>query len=110
MKNIIQTICILVAKIDMDNLINQYPQITDSVNELVDSIRKSQDITQASHMFDLLEILVMTLASLRYKHNFELIPDHVELLQYERLDDPDFRLKVYKQIKMGEILSGLKVK
>ena len=71
-------------------------------NQLLVDIRGSQNIEAASSHLDLLAQLQTELARACFKWNVELpLPLRRLVREFDRSDDPDLRLAVYKQIKGG---------
>jgi hypothetical protein len=71
-------------------------------NELLVDIRGSPNIEAASSHLDLLGQLQHELARACFKWNMELpLPLRRLVREFDRSDDPDLRLAVYKQIKGG---------
>ena len=74
-------------------------------NELLLDIRGSRNIEAASSHLDLLGQLQHELARACFKWNLELpLPLRRLVREFDRSDDPDLRLAVYKQIKGGAFL------
>ena len=74
-------------------------------NELLLDIRGSRNIEAASSHLDLLGQLQHELARACFKWNVELsLPLRRLVREFDRSDDPDLRLAVYKQIKGGAFL------
>ena len=71
-------------------------------NQLLVDIRGSRNIEAASSHLDLLAQLQTELARACFKWNLELpLPLRRLVREFDRSDDPDLRLAVYKQIKAG---------
>jgi len=74
-------------------------------NQLLVDIRGSRNIEAASSHLDLLAQLQTELARACFKWNVELpLPLRRLVREFDRSDDPDLRLAVYKQIKGGTFL------
>jgi hypothetical protein len=74
-------------------------------NQLLVDIRVSRNIEAASSHLDLLAQLQTELARACFKWNVELpLPLRRLVREFDRSDDPDLRLAVYKQIKGGAFL------
>jgi hypothetical protein len=74
-------------------------------NELLLDIRGSRNIEAASSHLDRLAQLQHELARACFKWNVELsLPLRRLVREFDRSDDPDLRLAVYKQIKGGAFL------
>ena len=74
-------------------------------NALLLDIRGSRNIEAASSHLDLLAQLQTELARACFKWNVELsLPLRRLVREFDRSDDPDLRLTVYKQIKGGAFL------
>jgi len=74
-------------------------------NELLVDIRGSRNIEAASSHLDRLAQLQHELARACFKWNVELsLPLRRLVREFDRSDDPDLRLAVYKQIKGGAFL------
>ena len=71
-------------------------------NQLLVDIRVSRNIEAASSHLDLLAQLQTELARACFKWNVELpLPLRRLVREFDRSDNPDLRLAVYKQIKDG---------
>jgi hypothetical protein len=71
-------------------------------NQLLVEIRGSRNIEAANSHLDLLAQLQTELARACFKWNVELpLPLCRLVREFDRSDDPDLRLAVYKQIKGG---------
>jgi hypothetical protein len=74
------------------------------LNELLVEIRGSQSMEAASFHLDRLAQLQTELARACFKWKVELtLPLRRLVREFDRSDDPDLRLAVFKQIKEGDI-------
>lgn len=103
MKDIFITLGKLVSQAEEDKLIQLLPVIYQTISELIVEIRNSSELESANDSFDMLYVFTVPMACLLFKYEFKLEPKFIEVLQYERIDDPIFRAEVFKKIKNREI-------